>query len=456
MTGQLSDGAHPADGADLSNGADPADGALARTLDRDYVFHSWSAQATLSPLVLAGGSGCRAWDFDGKQYLDFSSQLVNLNIGHQHPAVVAAIKAQADILTTVAPSTANLTRGEAARRIIDHAPDGFTKVFYTNGGADANENAIRMARLHTGRDKVLSTYRSYHGNTGAAIVATGDWRRIPNEFAIGHAHFFGPYLYRSEFWATTPEEESERALRHLQRVIESEGPSTIAAILLETIPGTAGILVPPPGYLAGVRALADKHGILLILDEVMAGFGRTGRWFAFDGYDVVPDLITFAKGVNSGYVPTGGVIISAPVAQTFDERVFPGGLTYSGHPLAMASIVATLDVMEADGIVQNAATVGATAIGPALAELAERHPLIGEVRGEGVFWAIELVADRATREPAPAILMAAIKSGLLERGLLPFIQDNRIHVVPPCIVTADEVAEAIAIYDEALSAVETA
>jgi taurine--2-oxoglutarate transaminase len=453
MTAEFSDGAELSNGVALSN-TEPADGALARELDRDHVFHSWSAQATLSPLVIAGGAGCRAWDFDGKQYLDFSSQLVNLNIGHQHPAVVAAIRAQAELLTTVAPSTANLTRGEAARRIVGHAPAGFNKVFFTNGGADANENAIRMARLHTGRDKVLSTYRSYHGNTGAAIVATGDWRRIPNEFATGHAHFFGPYLYRSEFWATTPEQESERALRHLQRVIESEGPSTIAAILLETIPGTAGILIPPPGYLAGVRALADKHGILLILDEVMAGFGRTGRWFAFDGYDVVPDLITFAKGVNSGYVPTGGVIISEPVAHTFDERVFPGGLTYSGHPLAMASIVATLDVMEADGIVQNAATVGATAIGPALAELAERHPLIGEARGEGVFWAVELVADRATREPVSAAVMTAARSGLLERGLLPFIQDNRIHVVPPCIVTADEVAEAIAIYDETLSAVE--
>ena len=258
----------------------------------------------------------------------------------------------------------SLARGEAAKRIIGHAPPGFHKVFFTNGGADANENAIRMARLHTGRDKILSTYRSYHGNTGAAVVATGDWRRIPNEFASGHVHFFGPYLYRSEFWATTPEEESERALHHLRRVIEAEGPSSIAAILLETIPGTAGIMLPPPGYLAGVRELADRHGILLILDEVMCGFGRSGRWFAFDGYDVRPDLITFAKGVNSGYVPAGGVIISDPIAATFDDRVFPGGLTYSGHPLAMASIVATLDAMESEGIVENARAIGETEIGP--------------------------------------------------------------------------------------------
>ena len=363
MTAELQ--TSPVDTADLD--------ARAYELDRSHVFHSWSAQGALKPLVLAGGSGSTVWDHAGNRYLDFSSQLVNLNIGHQHPAVVRAIHEQADLLATVAPSTANLARGEAAKRIVSRAPDGFSKVFFTNGGADANENAIRMARLHTGRDKVLSTYRSYHGNTGAAIVSTGDWRRIPNEYARGHVHFFGPYLYRSEFWATSPEQESERALRHLERVIQSEGPAGIAAILLESVPGTAGILIPPPGYLAGVRALADRYGIMLILDEVMAGFGRTGRWFAFEGYDVVPDLITFAKGVNSGYVPVGGVIISDPIAATFDERVFPGGLTYSGHPLAMASIVGALDAMESEGIVDNARRVGADAIGPGLRGLAEQH-----------------------------------------------------------------------------------
>ncbi|MCD5345711.1 aspartate aminotransferase family protein [Agromyces sp. H3Y2-19a] len=424
---------------------------LARELDQAHVFHSWSAQAAPPGLVVASGRGSRVWDHAGREYLDFSSQLVNVNIGHEHPAVVAAIREQAELLTTIAPSTVNLARGEAAKRIVDRAPDGFSKVFFTNGGADANENAVRMARLHTGRDKVLSTYRSYHGNTGAAIVATGDWRRMPNEFARGHVHFFGPYLYRSEFWASTPEEESERALRHLSRVIESEGPQTIAAVLLETIPGTAGVLVPPPGYLAGVRALCDAHGILLILDEVMAGFGRTGRWFAFDGYDVRPDLITFAKGVNSGYVPAGGVVISDPIAATFDDRVFPGGLTYSGHPLAMASIVATLDAMSSERIVEHAREIGAEAIAPALGDLADRHDVIGEVRGEGVFWAVELVADRKTREPLPAAAMGRIKSALIGRGLLPFIQDNRIHVVPPCVVTADEVAEAAAIYDDVLA-----
>lgn len=420
-------------------------------LDRAFVFHSWSAQGALKPLVISGGLGSRVWDNAGRTYLDFSSQLVNVNIGHQHPAVTQAIIDQAGTLATVAPSTANLARGEAAKRIVDRAPARFNKVFFTNGGADAIENAIRMARLHTGRDKVLSAYRSYHGNTGAAVVATGDWRRIPNEFARGHVHFFGPYLYRSEFWATTPEQEGERALRHLERMIQSEGPTSIAAVLLESIPGTAGILIPPPGYLAGVRALCDRYGILLVLDEVMAGFGRTGRWFAFEDHDVTPDLITFAKGVNSGYVPTGGVIISDSIAHTFDTTVFPGGLTYSGHPLAMASIVAALDAMENEGIVENAARIGREVLAPGLAALQAKHPIIGEVRGEGVFWALELVSDRESREALSGVVMSRIKSELMARNLLPFLADNRIHVVPPCVVTDDEVAEALSIYDEVLS-----
>ena len=403
-------------------------------------------------MVIAGGLGTRVWDFAGNSYLDFSSQLVNVNIGHQHPAVIAGIKAQADVLTTIAPAHANLTRGEAAERILAKAGPTFSKVFFTNGGADANENAIRLARLTTGRDTVLSMYRSYHGNTGAAVVATGDWRRIPNQYARGHVHFFGPYLYRSEFWATTAEQEGERALHHLERVIQAEGPSTIAALLIETVPGTAGVLVPPPGYLQGVRALADKYGIVLILDEVMAGFGRTGAWFAHHNYAVTPDLITFAKGVNSGYVPVGGVVISEPIAEAFRDRVFPGGLTYSGHPLAMGSIVATIDAMESEGIVENAASLGNGPLAAGLNALAERHPSIGEVRGLGVFWALEFVTDRATREPLPAAGIGALKGALLERGLLPFVSDNRIHVVPPCTVSAEEIDQALAIYDDALTA----
>ncbi|WP_194384517.1 aspartate aminotransferase family protein [Microbacterium luteum] len=427
--------------------------ARAKELDRAHVFHSWSAQEGLDLPVIAGGSGAWVWNHAGERMLDLSSQLVNVNIGHQHPAVVAAIQEQAGRLATIGPATANLHRGEAAARILDKAPDGFAKVFFTNGGADANENAVRMARLTTGRDTVLSTYRSYHGNTGGAIVATGDWRRMPNQYARGHVHFFGPYLYRSEFWATTPEEECERALHHLRRVIESEGPQTIAAVLLESVPGTAGILVPPAGYLAGVRHLCDEHGIVLILDEVMAGFGRTGQWFAFERHDIVPDLITFAKGVNSGYVPVGGVIISEAIAAAFDDRVFPGGLTYSGHPLAAASIIASIDAMITEGIVEHARTVGADVIGPSLRALADDHDLIGEVRGEGVFWAVELVADRGTRVPVAATTMAALKRELSVRGVMAMTVENRIHVVPPCVVTADDMTQGMVALDGALAAV---
>jgi taurine--2-oxoglutarate transaminase len=435
---------------------DPERGAQVYAADRAHVFHSWSAQQALQPMVIAGAQGCYVWDYDGNRYLDFSSQLVNTNIGHQHPKVVAAIAEQAGRLTTIAPQHANEARGQAAERITALAPDGMSKVFFTNGGADANENAIRMARLHTGRSKVLSRYRSYHGSTGAAIASTGDPRRWPNDYATGHVHFFGPYLYRTAFWAGTEAEESQRALDHLEQVIELEGPSTIAAILLETIVGTGGVLVPPPGYLAGVRALCDKYGIVYIADEVMCGFGRAGSWFAFEPHGVVPDLITFAKGSNSGYVPVGGVIISDEIAATFDQQVFPGGLTYSGHPLACASIVATIDAMKDEGIVENAARVGAQVLGPGLRELADRHPVIGEVRGLGVFWALDLVSDRESRamlapyggsSPAMTELVARCKAG----GLLPFTNYNRMHVVPPCTITGTEAKEGLAILDEALA-----
>jgi taurine--2-oxoglutarate transaminase len=438
---------------------DPARGAEVFALDRAHVFHSWSAQGAIKPLPVAAAEGSYFWDYDGNRYLDFSSQLVNVNIGHQHPKVVAAIQEQAGKLATIAPQHANEARGEAAKRIADLAPDGLNKVFFTNGGADGIENAIRMARLHTDRDKVLTFYRSYHGNTGAAITATGDPRRWPNEYATGHVHFFGPHLYRTSFWSQTEEEESERALAHLEEVIRYEGAGTIAAILLESVVGTAGVLIPPPGYLAGVRALCDKHGIVYIADEVMAGFGRTGKWFAFNHFGVSPDLIVFAKGSNSGYIPVGGVVVSDAIAATFEERVFPGGLTYSGHPIACASIVASIDAMKDEGIVENAARIGETVLGPGLRDLAERHPVIGEVRGLGVFWALDLVSDRTTREmlapyggTSPA--MGELVSEARKRGLMPFTNYNRLHVVPPCTVSDTEAKEGLAILDEVFTVVD--
>ncbi len=439
--------------------ADPGRGKEVFDLDRAHVFHSWSAQGQIAPLPVAGGAGSYFWDFDGKKYLDFSCQLVFTNIGFQHPKVIKAIQDQAATLTTVAPQVANEARGEAAKRITSVAGKAHNKVFFTNGGADAVENAIKMARIHTGRHKVLSFYRSYHGNTTTAITATGDPRRWPNEFAYGHVHFFGPYLYRSAFWATSEAEECERALKHLEDVITFEGAKTVAAILIESVVGTAGVLIPPKGYLEGVRALCDKYGILWIADEVMSGFGRTGNWFGYQLSSVEPDLIAFAKGVNSGYVPLGGVVISDAIAKTFDDRVFPGGLTYSGHPLACASAVATIDVMREEKVVENAREMGEKVIGPALRSLAEKHPVIGEVRGVGVFWALDLVKDRATREPlAPyggtSEAMTLYVAECKKNGLMPFSNFNRVHVVPPCNVTAEEVAEGVAIMDKAFTAID--
>lgn len=430
-------------------------------LDRQHVFHSWSAQAALKPMVITKAQGTHIWDGEGNRLLDFTSQLVFTNLGHQHPRIVQAIQQQAATLCTVAPQHANAARSEAARLITSHTPEGLDKVFFTNGGADANEHAVRMARLHTGRHKVLTTYRSYHGGTQLAVNMTGDPRRWASDHAsTGTVHFFGPFLYRSPFHATTEAEECERALAHLRQVIEFEGPNTIAAIVLEAIPGTAGIMVPPPGYLTGVRALCDEFGIVFIADEVMSGFGRAGRWFAveLDGPDgVVPDLLTFAKGVNSGYVPLGGVAISGPIAATFDDRVYPGGLTYSGHPLACAAAVATIRAMEDEGVVGHARALGEEVFAPGLAALAESDPWVGEVRGLGAFWAIELVRDQATREPlAPyggsSPEVAAVQAECRKRGMLPFVNFNRVHLVPPLNAAPEEVHEAIGILGEALSA----
>jgi taurine--2-oxoglutarate transaminase len=439
---------------------DPQAGAAVKAADRAHVFHSWSAQELIDPLAVAGAEGSYFWDYDGNRYLDFSSGLVFTNLGYRHPKVVAAIQEQAATLATFAPAFAVEARSEAARLIARHTPGDLDKIFFTNGGADAVEHAVRMARIHTGRPKVLSAYRSYHGGTQQAVNITGDPRRWASDSATaGVVHFWAPYLYRSRFYAETEQQECERALEHLETTIAFEGPETIAAIILETIPGTAGIMVPPRGYLAGVRDLCDRYGIVFVLDEVMAGFGRTGEWFAADLFEVTPDLMTFAKGVNSGYVPLGGVAISAKIAETFGTRPYPGGLTYSGHPLACAAAVATINVMAEEGVVANAAVVGAQIIEPGLRALAERHPSVGEVRGVGMFWALELVRNRETREPlvpynatgeanAP---MAAFGAAARKHGLWPFIGMNRTHVVPPCTITEAEAKEGLTALDAALS-----
>ncbi len=428
--------------------------------DRAHVFHSWSAQATLDPLVIVGGEGAWIWDEAGTRYLDFASQLMNVNIGHQHPKLVAAIQEQAATLATVAPYHANPATSEAARLIAEVAPGDLDMVFFTNGGAEASENAVRMARLHTGRPKVLAAYRSYHGATAGSITLTGDPRRWPNEPGVGGVvHFWGPYPYRSAFGSSSEAEETTRALTHLADTIMVEGPDTIAAVILEPVVGTNGILVPPPGYLAGVRELCDEHRILLIADEVMAGFGRCGEWFAVDHWDVTPDLICFAKGVNSGYVPLGGVIISRAVADTFAERSYPGGLTYSGHPLACASAVASMAIFKEEGLVERSAKMGVDVIGPTLDEIEARHAAVGEVRGLAMFWAIELVRDPETREPlvpfnatGPAAApVAEVVAACKEQGLLVFSHFNRIHIVPPLVTTEEDLRAGLAIIDDALA-----
>ncbi|MYM19677.1 aminotransferase class III-fold pyridoxal phosphate-dependent enzyme [Brevibacterium sp. 5221] len=434
-----------------------AESARAYELDRAHVFHSWSAQKQLTPMTISRAQGSRVYDGEGREYLDFSSQLVNTNIGHQHPKVVQAIKDQADILTTINPAHVNAARSEAARLVTERLPEGLDHVFFTNGGAEANEHAIRMARLYTGRHKVLSRYRSYHGGTNLTINVTGDPRRVPNDHGdSGVVHFFGPFLYRSEFAAQTEAEETERALHHLRRTIELEGPATIAAIVLETIPGTAGIMVPSPEYVQGVRALCDEFGIVYIADEVMAGFGRTGTWFAFEQAGIVPDIVTFAKGVNSGYVPLGGVVMNNAIYDRFADSPYPGGLTYSGHPLATASAVATINAMAEEGIVENAAKLGEEIVKPRLEKIMANSKHVGEVRGVGMFWAIELVEDKDSREPlAPygggSEAMTDIVGKLKAGGVLPFVNFNRLHIVPPLNITAEDLNAGLDVYEEVLT-----
>ncbi|MEU0869972.1 aspartate aminotransferase family protein [Nocardia brasiliensis] len=426
----------------------------------DHVFYPWSAQAELNPVPITGASGAYFWDDQGNRYLDFCSQMVNVNIGHQHPDIVAAIVAQAQVLTTISPTMGNEVRSELARLIVERAPGELNRVLFTTGGAEAIEHAVRLARSFTGRTKMLSAYRSYHGGTGTAIGLTGEPRRWGAEPTnVDVVRFFGPYPYRSPWGTSSPEEETAAALHHLRQVIELEGPQNIAGLILETVVGTNGVLIPPPGYLAGVRALCDEFGIVYIADEVMVGFGRIGEWFAVRAFDVAPDLITFAKGVNSGYVPLGGVLIAERIAQRYDHTVYPGGLTYAGHPLACAAGVASIGVFERDGILEHVRSVGADVLGKGLHELATRHPSVGEVRGLGFFWALDLVRDPATREPlvpfaatgAAAEPMAKVTAAAKARGLWPFNAGNRFQIAPPLTTSADELRLGLEIVDEVLA-----
>ena len=430
----------------------------------ELVFHPWTVQGPRTVRTIVGGEGSHVIDADGRRFLDFSSQLVFTSLGHQHPRIVAAIKEQADRLCTLAPGHASDIRGEAARLIVDVAPDGLGRVLFTTGGTEAIEHAVRMARLHTGRPKVLAAYRSYHGSTTTSIHLTGDPRRWASDTgAAAVVHFFGPFQYRSAFDSSSPEEECERALAHLEQVILLEGPSTIAALILEPVTGSSGVIVPPAGYLRGVRELCTRHGIVFIADEILVGFGRTGTWFAVNHDDVTPDLLVFAKGVNSGYLPLGGVLVGDPIYETFTNRAYPAGMTYSGHPLACASAVGAIGAMQDEGTVEAAARLGTDILGPGLAKLVDNHPSIGDVRGIGGLWTLELVRDRQTKEPLVPVgatgeanaPMAAFTQACVSRDLIPLVLGNRIHVAPPLNVSDDDAATGLVVFDEALSEADT-
>jgi taurine--2-oxoglutarate transaminase len=423
-----------------------------------YVLYSWSVQDAINPIAVAGAEGRYFWDYEGKRYLDFASQLVNVSIGHQHPKVVAAIKEQAERLTTIGPPMATESRSTLGRLLAEVTPGDLSMSFFTNGGAEANENAIKLARWYTGRHKVIARYRSYHGATGGAITLTGDPRRWPAEPGIpGVVRMFDPYTYRCPAGHPDPCPVCTGS-PHLEEILQYEGPETVAAVILETVTGTNGIIVPPDGYLQSIREVCDRHGILLITDEVMAGFGRTGKWFGVDNWDVVPDILTVAKGINSGYVPLGAMIVREPIAEWVRGRYFAGGLTYSGHPLACAAAVASIEAFREEGIVENAAAMGEV-FREELAGLQERHPSIGEVRGLGCFWGLELVGSRETREPLvpfnatgdAALPMGRVAKAALERGLYLMTHWNVVMVCPPLTITRDELDEGIAGLDEALA-----
>ncbi len=428
---------------------------------REHAFWTWSAQANVTPIPVKRAQGVYFWDVDGKRYLDFNSMTMCVNIGHGDQRVIRAIQQQAAELPYAAPGMATKPRALASQLVAEISPGGqLTKVLFTLGGADANENAIKIARAVTGRPKLLSRYRSYHGATAGAMAATGDPRRTAWEPLLmpGVVHFLDPYRYRSTFHRTNPDiseaDFCQDYLNHLEEIITYEGPHTIAAILLESVTGTNGVIVPPEGYLPGVRALCDKYGILLIADEVMSGFGRTGKWFAVDHWGVIPDLMTMAKGLTSAYAPLGAVAMKPEIAAYFDHHVFESGLTYTAHPISLAAAIANIQVMQEDRLVERAAAMGPV-LHRMLTELGENHPAVGEVRSIGLFGILELVQDRQTRQAltpwnqsSPA--MAALRKFCLDHGLFVYTHWHTILVIPPLIITEAQLAEGFAVLDDAL------
>lgn len=431
-------------------------GMEVQELDKQYVMHSWSKQgAGLIPVEKA--EGIYIWDYDGNKYADMSSLLVCANLGHNNREIAEAIKEQADKMCFMAPAYATEPKSKLAQLLIEISEDNMAKVFFTNGGAESNENAIKMARMVTGRSKIFSRYRSYHGATIAASNASGDWRRFASEIggSNGFIKFIDPYTYKDGFDKEDEEKASQYYLRLLEDQIHYEGPNMIAAIIMESITGANGILIPPKGYMEGVRELCDKYGILMICDEVMSGFCRTGKMFAFQHFNVKPDIVTFAKGVTCGYVQLGGVIVSKQIAEYFTENVFQCGLTYSGHTLACAAGVASVSYYLEHDMCNYVNKVGKI-LGDFLDEMVEKHPCVGEARHVGLFTALEIVKNKETREPmvpygVANTIMPSIMAELKKRGFSTFGRENNINICPPLIITEEELNQYLPILDEVLT-----
>jgi taurine--2-oxoglutarate transaminase len=416
-------------------------------LNREYTFFSWSVQSATNPIPMTSAEGIYFWDAGGKRYIDFSSQLMNMNIGHQHPKVIQAIQEQASKLCYAHPGMATVPRGLLGEKIAQVAPGNLNKTFFCLGGAEANENAIKFARFYTGRHKIMARYRSYHGATHGAIALTGDYRRLPAEPAMpGVVHFLDPYCYRCPFgW--TKETCHRECINHVEEVIGYEGPEHIAAIIMEGVTGSNGLIVPPDDYWPRIREMCNKYGILLISDEVMSGWGRTGKWFAVDHWNVVPDIITTAKGITSGYVPLGAMIVSDPIAEYFEDRMLWCGLTYSGHPLACAAGVATIDVYQDDKLLENATNVGKY-LGERLEHIKLNHASVGDVRYIGLFTALEIVQNKNTKLPIDPL--TEIGKSLRNDGLFTFLFHNICFVVPPLCITENQLEEGLGIVEKAL------
>ncbi len=431
-----------------------------KTMQTQYVLQSWSKQRGLNPKAFVKTEGIYMWDESGVRYTDMSSQLVNLNVGHGNKQIVEAIKEQAEKGCFIGPSYASEPRAELAKMILELMPDNMGKVFFTNGGADANENAIKMARLYTGRNKVFSRYRSYHGSTFGAGNLTGEPRRYPLEPGIpGFIKFFDPYLYRETIPFDSEEAASAYYVAKLREQVIYEGRDQVAAIVLETITGSNGIIIPPKAYLEGVRAVCDEFGIMMICDEVMAGFGRTGKMFGFENFGVKPDIVSFAKGVTCGYVQLGGVCVSRAIADYFDDNFLACGLTYSGHPLACAAGVACLKFYKEAKILEQVA-VTADVLGTMLEALKDKHACVGDVRYIGLFSAIELVKSKETKEPLvaygvdPTGVMKGIITQLAQKGFMTYSHENMILVAPPLIITSEQLKEELLKLDEVLGEVD--